>query len=691
MDKKFKDNLYALLKNDSRLWSEDGKELNQTLLKDLVDKFDEKVIESLLNNTETKKQFFAKIKDAYIFKPNDFKFFLDENKIDNSYTQYANKIGLNLDNGNGSGDVVLEWPYKDCVLLGGMKKEDAMDTYFVYDGKSGEWKEQKAKRKEIFFNKILARDEVDRLEEPKAFYKWEKFTAKGGEKVKEIRRDENGLIKENLVIKGNNLLVLHSLKEQFEGKIKLIYIDPPYNRDADTFYNDNFKHSTWLTFMKNRLEIANELLSNDGAIFIQCDDNEQSYLKAICDEIFGINQFMTTISVKMSEASGVKMAHAKKRLPKLKEYILVYKKPDFKIIENDLVPIEKWNNEYKTFLDNFSKEDRDRLSEIQEKEINSEEDILVANGLLKNVKLVSLSEKQKELKLKENDFDKWKFNNAWRIVQSVGSESVKKQVLKLTNIPKQELASFLTPKKLIYLFKTDFNQDTKDPRIQVLFADDNLLSNPGDFWQDIKTTGGVGIEGGVILPGGKKPESLLKRIISISTRDGDIVLDYHAGSGTTCAVAHKMNRQWIGVEQLDYSDNNPEARMKGVIEGDKTGISKEVNWKGGGDFIFTKLVEWNQEAEKKILTVESYTELVKLFDELYERYFLNYNVRVKDFRETIIKESEFKNLDLVNQKKMFVRMLDLNQMYVNFSERNDKKYNLAKEDIALSEEFYKQK
>jgi hypothetical protein len=128
-----------------------------------------------------------------------------------------------------------------------------------------------------------------------------------------------------------------------------------------------------------------------------------------------------------------------------------------------------------------------------------------------------------------------------------------------------------------------------------------------------------------------------------------------------------------------------------VIAGDNTGISKEVGWKGGGDFIYIQLAKWNEEAKEKIIETKSYEELVKLFSGLYKHYFLNYNVRVKDFEESVIKSDEFKKLSLADQKKMFAKMLDLNQMYVNFSERNDKKYNLSKNDIALSEEFYGKK
>lgn len=234
MKTNFKTKLYDLLKKDIRLWDEEKKVLNETLLKDLIDKLDEKLIELLLNDKETNKKFFVKVKDVYVLKQNELKFFIDENKLDNSYTQYKNKIGLRIGNNllSERDEVVLDWPFKDCMLEGGMTKEDQ-------------------KRNEIFFNEILAKDEIDRLFDEKALVNWKRYTKDGEQEVKEIKRSDNGIIKENLIIKGNNLLALHALKKQFTGKVKLIYIDPPFNTGTDSFrYNDNFSRSTWLTFMK---------------------------------------------------------------------------------------------------------------------------------------------------------------------------------------------------------------------------------------------------------------------------------------------------------------------------------------------------------------------------------------------------------------------------------------------------------
>jgi len=211
-----------------------------------------------------------------------------------------------------------------------------------------------------------------------------------------------------------------------------------------------------------------------------------------------------------------------------------------------------------------------------------------------------------------------------------------------------------------------------------------------DVWTDISFTG-IANEGSVTLKNGKKPELLLKRIIELSTEENDLVLDYHLGSGTTCAVAHKMGRQYIGIEQLDYDNNDSVIRLQNVINKDTTGISKAVNWQGGGDFIYFELAKWNEEAKEEINTCKSLDDLVKLFDTLYEKYFLNYNLKIKEFKDKVINEDEFKALSLEEQKRMFLTMLDLNQMYVQKSEMEDKRFGISEEDQKSTNQFYNEK
>jgi len=175
----------------------------------------------------------------------------------------------------------------------------------------------------------------------------------------------------------------------------------------------------------------------------------------------------------------------------------------------------------------------------------------------------------------------------------------------------------------------------------------------------------------------------------MSTEKDDIVLDYHLGSGSTCAVAHKMGRQYIGIEQIDYGENDSVVRLKNVINGDESGVSKIVGWKNGEEFVYCELAKWNEQAKEEINKAKDLSGLVKLLDTLYKKYFLNYNVRIKDFKERIVKEENFKKLSLKEQKRMFLTMLDLNQMYVQESEMPEKRFGISKEDQKLTKEFYK--
>ena len=168
----------------------------------------------------------------------------------------------------------------------------------------------------------------------------------------------------------------------------------------------------------------------------------------------------------------------------------------------------------------------------------------------------------------------------------------------------------------------------------------------------------------------------------------EIVLDYFVGSGSTTCVAHKLGRKYIGIEQLDYIKELPLNRLINVINGEATGISEVINWKGGGSFVYLELAKWNEEAKGEIIDCKSLDELTKMLNELSEKYFLHYNVKFNEFKDKIIHEEHFKKLQLKKQKEMVCKMLDLNQMYVNANEMEDKKYSLNKDEIALTKNFY---
>lgn len=690
----------ALLSHE-KVWANEEKTiLAKNILLDLVEKTDPIIIGLLLGNDELKRHFFVEVNGVLVFKLQDFRFFLDKHSINNSYTKYANRIGLTDSNRflKDNSDIVLDFPFKDCVLNGGQSTEEGEEIYFKRNNDQSDsqlYTKLTRKRQEIFFNQTLAFDEIDRLFDAKAFSKFSRYTADGKQPVGEIKRHLDGTPAENLIIKGNNLIALHSLATQFKGKVKLIYIDPPYyfknKQDNDSFgYNTNYKLSTWLVFMKNRLEIAKTLLSDDGAIFVQIKDDGIYHLKLLLDEIFGIENFVNNISVKMSEATGVKMSHSKMRFPNIKEYILFYKKSSSfsGFTHIDKYETKEWDRENNIFLENLSFEQRQELIYYQEKDEISEIDLQKVIKILANVKKVSLNTKLQELDVE--DKEQWLFDNSYRIIKTAGSSSIKNQVLSLDNIPNQDISALISKKdKVLFFYITDFNREASDPRLRVIFADENIWKNPCDFWQDIKTSGAIARERGVQLSNGKKPEKLLHRIISMTTKEKDIVLDFFSGSGTTAAVAHKMNRQWITTEQIENQVNLSIQGLTNVINADNTGISELVNWQGGGEFVYAELAPFNETAKQQILACENSDNIKTLFNELCERYFLKYNVSVNEFSQ-MINEPEFQSLPLDEQKQMVLEMLDLNQMYVSLSEMDDEQFAgcLNDDDKALSRAFY---
>ena len=279
-----------------------------------------------------------------------------KNYLNDSYTIYKNKVGLNIDGRylKQRNEVALVWPFKDCVLEGGQSREEDQ-------------------REEIFFNETLAQDEITQLLEPKILTNAKRYTVKGEKKLDKFNRNERGIITDNIILKGNNLLGLHTLKEEFEGQIKLIYIDPPYNTGGDSFrYNDSFNHSSWLTFMKNRLEAGKRLLKDEGVILVQCDHHEVGYLNVLVDEVFGTENKIQQIAVKVASASGFK---AVKPGPiDVLENILFYAKNKKAVQFKKNYVVTGYHKNYNQYLDNsHTKVDKWKLIPLKVK-------VLEANG-----------------------------------------------------------------------------------------------------------------------------------------------------------------------------------------------------------------------------------------------------------------------------------------------------------------------
>ena len=664
-DKDIQDCLEKSLKNIDSVWADEEKtELNKPKLLDLIEKTDEEVIKALLNHPDIKRYFFTQISDTYVFKLQDFRFFLDKHSVNNSYTRYANRIGLS--DGvrflKDSSDIVLDFPFKDCILNGGQSSEEGEETYFkhideIYTATS-------QKRKEIFFNQTLAFDEIDRLLDAKAFSNCARYTKQGKQLVGEIKRNTDGTPAENLIIKGNNLVALHSLATQFKGKIKLIYIDPPYNTGSDGFkYNDKFNHSTWLTFMKNRLEIAREFLRDDGVIFVQCDDNEQAYLKVLMDEIFGRENFVSCLIPLMNPRGRQESSYP---IAKSHEYILCYS-----------------NKEAEATFYNFGiTKDNNVNDDFRLLSLRKSGNASLRSDRPKMYYPIFYNKKTKEIYItQQNNSDeiaiypiktdgtqgRWRWqksnveNNSNLLVCKKNSNGnydiyVKDYLIKDGESKGEKTKTFIIDKNII--------NDKAKEHLENLFENKNIFSYP-------------------------KSEFLLQRIIEISTQENDIILDFFAGSGTTLATAMKMGRKFIGVEQMDYVENITCERIKKVINGEQGGVSKALNWQDGGEFIYAELASLNQNAKQKILSCVDLKALKALFNDLYERYFLKYTISVAEFTK-MIDEPDFKQLPLDEQKRMMLEMLDLNQMYISLSEINDRQFkdSLSDEDRTFSVQFY---
>ncbi len=361
----------------------------------------------------------------------------------------------------------------------------------------------------------------------------------------------------NLLIHGDSLLALKALEPQFAGKVKCIYIDPPYNTgSAFEHYDDGVEHSIWLSMMREHLELLHTLLQDDGIVFVQIDDREVAYLHVLMDEIFGRSNRMNLIAVKMSEVSGVKMAHVDRRLPKLKEFILVYgKRPDVTInpirVTKPPEKLEKYLKYYANIIEN-PHDAPEQWSIVKVKEY------LTARGLPTTKAAV------RQFQLQERHRIVYRTNN--RTLAGLSFHTKTAKVTSATGIE--------------YIW-----WEGK----QMLFLADYCEEYLGDLWTDISTIN-LNKEGGVDFRNGKKPEALIRRVLEMASQPGDLVLDSFAGSGTTAAVAHKLGRRWITIEKGDQCVTHAHPRLTRVVTGeDEGGISRSVGWTGGGAFRFYEL------------------------------------------------------------------------------------------------------
>ncbi|WP_187934097.1 site-specific DNA-methyltransferase [Helicobacter pylori] len=585
---------------------------------------DEKLLTFMLeheNANDYKNAFFKIIANTLVFNEKALseclEKYLETKELDRSFTRFKNKIGLYSQGRpiKSSELVVLNFPFKDNVLLGNAK-------------------DNSTKSNELFYHEILHKNEIDTLLHKKALCHFEMH---GQGDLKNALKDENT----NYLIKGNNLIALHSLKKKFAKKVKCIYIDPPYNTGNDSFnYNDNFNHSSWLVFMKNRLEAAREFLSDDGVIFVQCDDNEQAYLKVLMDEIFGRDNFVNTIiwEKKYSPQNDAKWFSDNH------DFILLYAK-DKGIWRPNLLPrTSEMNARYK----NLDNDERGawKPSDCLVKTYMASYDYPITTP---SGKVVTPPKGRCWMTSKEN-FQKLVDDN--RIYFGRNGDNVPSLKRFLS-----EVKQGTTPLTIWKYTEVGHNQDATK-QLLALFNNVKLFDTP-------------------------KPEALISRILEIATNENDLVLDFFAGSGTTCAVAHKMKRRYIGIEQMDYIETITKERLKKVIEGEQGGISKKCGFKGGGSFVYAELKEVNSGIKKQILNAKSKSECLKIFNDLSERFLKRADCKIDE-----IDSEEFQNLDLNEQKRIYCKLFDSNEDYLNLGDIDEDAWGIDESTKKYNEIFY---
>ena len=642
----FNEKLIALLKKNPDFVGESGK-LLPAAVKDHAWKLDHNLLRLLLSDPKIKSTFFDEIDEHWVFNHNTFIDYINKkNFLANSYTQFRNKIGLDIDGKflRERGEVSLVWPYKDCVLEGGQTKEEEA-------------------RKEIFFNEILAQDEINQMFNPKALTNWKRYTAVDEQDVTDIQRDKNGIIRENLIIKGNNLIALHTLKQQFRGQVKLIYIDPPYNTkgESSTFgYNNSFNHSSWLTFIRNRLEIAKDLLRDDGLIVIAIDDEEQAYLAVLCDEVFGRVNHIGTVIVQSKPSGRTTDSY----FATCHEYLHIYSKQ---------VGLPSIN-----FLE-LTDEQKNQYTEGTGENLFRWRDFLRTGGLSTPTERpnsyypIYFLPKDEKISL-----------------ERISDEQI--EILPLDSKGNKRVWRKTRPSFLKHVSNNEIKiEQSKSGQWKVKIIDKiKKGTRPKSVWTDSKYD--ASSHGTKLLKNlfeGQKvfsyPKSIyaVKDVIEILSERGgdDIILDFFAGSGTTAHAVLELNkqdngnRQFILVEQMDYVENVTVPRVGKVIE-------KQA----GGDFIYCELMQYNQSYMDKIQGAQSSEELVMLWQDIAENSFLNWYVNAEMPQEAI---DDFNAIDdLETQKHLLAELLDKNQLYVNLSEIEDVDFAVSEEDKALSKAFY---
>lgn len=475
-------------------------------------------------------------------------------------------------------------------------------------------------------------------------------------------------------------LKFQSSRSRFHCIQHVMKLDPPYNTGNDSFnYNDSFNHSTWLTFMKNRLDLAKKLLREDGVILVSIDEKQQAYLKVLMDEIFGDENLLEVFHIQVRYTN--KSLNEKDDFQPVMEYVLAYasNKKNFKPNK----PFSRYD--IKGFKDEIKELSKGETFEIAGRKVT-----------------VFKKGDWKRIVHKEPNLDLLK--STWvtgSIYSGTGHGKIYQKVIE----PRYEVDGYGSLYKIYGLGEDGLGyRYMRNPNTSAYTKGEMFSGVPLTTLEEIKKGvankyypivnyydyspdfGNIRHEGGVSFNSGKKPEKMLKMLFDFSTNDGDLILDFHIGSGSSCAVAHKMNRRYIGIEQMDYIEEKSVNRLKSVICGDTTGISQEINWHGGGSFVYCELKE---DANTLISTIQNATE-----DTIESIKAAIYNdERIVPYltkQELADADKDFENLTLEEKKQALTKLIDKNKLYVNTSDMDDETYQISDADKAFTKSFYEE-
>lgn len=627
LDSKIMETTKSILKDFGNTYFSDKGTLKRNKVIEDLDAYTPMLMKALLANQLIHDTYTESIviddKSVEVFKLNQFiEMFTYKEYWQDSYTKFENKIGLTADGKfiDETADIVLDFPFKDTVLKAGMTNEDQKEA------------------DEPFLHEMIAKAEIDQLLEPKIFVHATKYDQENLDGTSVDNFDDT-----NLIIKGNNLIALNSLKDNYAGKIKLIYLDPPYNTGKDFGYNDNFTHSAWMTFIVNRLEIAKKLLSDNGSIWVNIDDDEQAYLKVLMDSVFGRENFLANViwKKKFSPQNDARY------FSDMHDFIVTYAKNISQFEINGLPRTKEMNSRYK----NPDNDPRGPWTsgDVSVRTYNARDDypITTPSGRIVNPPAGRSWRTSKE------NFEKLvKENRIWFGKDGDSAPRIKRFL--------SDVKQKTTPQTIWDYTEVGHNQAATQ-NLNKLF-EGNVFSTP-------------------------KPEALLQRILTLGSNQNDLILDFFMGSATTQAVAMKMKRRFIGIEQMDYIKTVSVERLKKVIAGEQGGISKDVNWQGGGSFVYAELMEKNQGYLKDAQQAETTKQLEDVVHRMIEGG-ADFDFRVDV--EKVLQDPEYQAMALADKKQLIVKVIDKNQLYYAYSDMGDRDVQemMSESDIAFNKSFY---